>query len=178
MNHNTRARIVAKLRSGVQPATLFERFQPSRRQARFEDQPVRRQEEAQTEARRPDIRDQPGRERRGQRGLPNEPSPLPSDSGGGGSNAHDEGQTHYCMPRYSSISRGLRDSIYNSGFGRQQTATDRSSERTDEIVRREINDAARAVANRSDAINVGKMMKISLPEYIGGESIDTFLKFL
>jgi hypothetical protein len=30
MNHNARARIVAELRSGVQPATLFERFQPSR----------------------------------------------------------------------------------------------------------------------------------------------------
>jgi hypothetical protein len=113
----------------------------------------------------------------GQRGPPNELLPLPSDSGGGGSNTCNEGQMHYRMPQYSSISRGPRDSVYNSGFGRQQTATNRSSERIDEIVQREIKDAARAVANRSDAINVGKM-KISLPEYIGGKSIDTFLKFL
>jgi hypothetical protein len=57
-------------------------------------------------------------------------------------------------------------------------ATNWSSKRTDEIVQREINNATHAVANRSDAINVGKMMKISLPKYIRGESIDTFLKFL
>ena len=31
---------------------------------------------------------------------------------------------------------------------------------------------------RSDAINIGKMMKILLPEYAGSKSIDTFLRFL
>jgi hypothetical protein len=51
-------------------------------------------------------------------------------------------------------------------------------ERTDEIIRKEINDTICAVENRSEAINVGKMMKIPLPKYIGGESIDAFLKFL
>ena len=45
---------------------------------------------------------------------------------------------------------------------------DRSSERTDKIIQKEINDAIHAVKNRSEAINVGKMMKISLPEYIRG----------
>ncbi|KAF8697705.1 hypothetical protein AX14_001294 [Amanita brunnescens Koide BX004] len=65
-----------------------------------------------------------------------------------------------------------------SSFGRSATATDRSSERTDKIVRREIQDALRAVEGRSDTINVGKMMKISLPEYHGGESIEAYLKFL
>ena len=58
------------------------------------------------------------------------------------------------------------------------TNTNRSSERTDKIVRGEIRDAYRASRFRSDKINIGKMMKIPLPEYSGGESIDSFIKFL
>jgi hypothetical protein len=80
---------------------------------------------------------------------------------------------------FSSISgAGPRASFYNGSIGRSLTTTDRSSERTDKIIRKEINDAIHAVENRSEAINVGKMMKIPLPEYIGGKLIDAFLKFL
>lgn len=73
---------------------------------------------------------------------------------------------------------GPRVSCYNGSIGHSLTATDRSSERTDEIIQKEINDAICAVENRSEAINVGKMMKVSSPEYIGGELIDAFLRFL
>ena len=54
----------------------------------------------------------------------------------------------------------------------------KSSERTDGIVRQEIQDAYMASQYRSDKINIGKMMKIPLPEYSGGDSIDSFLRFL
>ena len=57
-------------------------------------------------------------------------------------------------------------------------AIDHSSERMDEIVKQEIQDAVRAVVNQSNAINVMKMMKITLPKYSSSESIDAFLKFL
>jgi hypothetical protein len=64
---------------------------------------------------------------------------------------------------FSSVSgAGPRASFYNGSIGRSLTTTDRSSERTDKIIRKEINDAIRAVENRSEAINVGKMMKIHL----------------
>ena len=80
--------------------------------------------------------------------------------------------------------RGPRPSYSISNFGRGPTAAgfplalDRSSERTDEMVRAKIDSAMRAAGNRSSTINVGKLMKISLPKYYGGEAIDTYLKFL
>lgn len=55
--------------------------------------------------------------------------------------------------------------------------TDRTSDCT-EIVCQEIWDTYRATEGHSGAINVGKMVKIPVPEYTGGESIDAFLKFL
>ncbi len=54
----------------------------------------------------------------------------------------------------------------------------KSSERTDGIVRQEIQDAYMASQYRSDKINIGKMMKIPLPEYSGGDSIDSFVGIL
>ncbi|KAF8703041.1 hypothetical protein AX14_014253 [Amanita brunnescens Koide BX004] len=178
MNHNARAHVLAELRSGVTPATLFDRLYPSRRQARFEERSNRRQEQTEVGNRQQDVRQTSHRARDGQRGPVNGPSPPPSDSGGGGSSARDQGSPLHRGPRHSSISRAPRTSAYTGSVGRTLTATDRSSERTDEIVRREINDACRTIENRSDAINIGKTVKIPLPEYIGGESIDAFLKFL
>jgi hypothetical protein len=87
--------------------------------------------------------------------------------------------SRHCEAHFSSVSgAGPRASFYNGSIGRSLMTADRSSERTDKIIRKEINDAICAVENRSEMINVGKMMKITLPEYIGGESIDAFLKFL
>ncbi|KAF8693079.1 hypothetical protein AX14_002337 [Amanita brunnescens Koide BX004] len=178
MNHNARARVVAELRSGTDPTMLFDRLYPGRRRARFEGRTDRRQQQPEPEPRRTEEH-RTQYTSQGRTGQPNNPSPPPSESGGEDSNPHGESPPLRREPRHSSISRaGPRVSFYNSSIGRSTTATDRSSERTDEIIRKEINDAIRAVENRSEAINVGKMMKISLPEYIGGESIDAFLRFL
>ncbi len=79
---------------------------------------------------------------------------------------------------------GIRPSMSASNLGRNPitvgplTIIDRSSERTDDMVRIEINNALQAAELRSDVVNVGKLMKIPLPEYLGGESMDTYMKFL
>jgi hypothetical protein len=178
MSRNAQAHITADLRSGVDAATLFERLYPGRRHTRFESHSNRRPEQAEPEVRRPDIR-QPFQMRQGQQGHPNDPSLPPSKHGDGGPNAHDEMPSWRREARFSSISgAGPRASFYNSSISRSLMTADRSLERTEKIIQKEINDVIRAVENRSETINVGKMMKIPLPEYIGGESIDAFLKFL
>jgi hypothetical protein len=177
MSRNAQARITADLRSGVNAATLFERLYPGRRHARFESHSNRRPEQAELEVRRPDIH-QPFQTRQGQRGHPNNPSPPPSEPGDGGPNTRNEMPSRHREARFSSIlGAGPRANFYNGSIGRSLTTADRSSERTDKIIRKEINDAIHTIENRSETINVGKMMKIPLPEYIGGESIDAFLKF-
>jgi hypothetical protein len=158
--------------------TLFERLYPGRRHARFESHSNRRPEQAEPEARRPDTR-QPFQTRQGQQGHPNNPSPPPSEPRDGGPNTHNKMPSWRREAHFSSVSgAGPRASFYNGSIGRSLTTADRSSERTDKIIWKEINDAIHAIENRSETIDVGKMMKIPLPEYIGGESIDAFLKFL
>jgi len=79
---------------------------------------------------------------------------------------------------------GIRPSMSASNLGCNPitvgplTIIDCSSERTDDMVRIEINNALQAAELRSDVVNVGKLMKIPLPEYLGGESMDTYMKFL
>ncbi|KAF8648899.1 hypothetical protein AX14_008773 [Amanita brunnescens Koide BX004] len=97
----------------------------------------------------------------------------PSDDG---SSSHNGSPTYRPGPRFSSSSRAPRQSIADPD--RAAAAIDRASDRTDEIVCQEIQDGRRVAEGRSDAINVGKMMKILLPKYVGSESIGAFLRFL
>lgn len=147
-------------------AMLFNRLYPGRRHVQFEGRSARREEHTEP-VMQPDACQMSQMGQR-QGGLPNDPSPPPSDSGGGDSNAHDNSLLPHREPHHSSISRVPRASFYNGSVGRSLVTADRSSERTDKIIQKEINDAIHAVKNRSEAINIGKMMKISLPEYIRG----------
>jgi hypothetical protein len=108
--------------------------------------------------------------------------PGPPDLGDGGSgspdgSAHDVDPQGHRRPRDSFVARAMRRSLTGDANS-TAAAMDRSSDRTDEIVCQEIQDAYRVAEGHSEAINVGKMVKIPVPEYTGGESIDTFLKFL
>jgi hypothetical protein len=104
------------------------------------------------------------------------------DLGDGGSGSPD-GSTHdvdlrgHRRPQDSFVARATRRSLAGDADG-TAVATDRSSDCTDEIVCQEIQDAYRVAEGCSEAINVGKMVKIPVPKYTGGESIDAFLKFL
>ena len=181
--------ILTELRSGVNVNVLFERLSPLRRQARFEDaRPNTRATSSNTLHVRPDRRVNELSENTSRREQPQTPraQPSPLGSGDGNSDAsrqNSAGSPIEREPPLSYVSRRLRPSMSISHLGEPldagpPTNTNRSSERTDKIVRGEIRDAYRASQFRSDKINIGKMMKIPLPEYSGGESIDSFIKFL
>ena len=87
--------------------------------------------------------------------------------------------------RPSETWRGLRPSFSISNLGRGSltanplTHSDRTSEKTDEMVHKEIRDSELAYDPSDESINLGKLgVKLSPPEYEGGETIDEFLKFM
>ncbi len=179
---SARNAILTDLRAGIDPAILFERLSLHRRQARFEDPP--RSEPFLTGANSTPLGINPRNVTRDEAPIQTRPRGFPtpsSPSSAGGGSPNDR------VPRdsrYSGYMPGIRPSMSASNLGRNPitvgplTIIDRSSERTDDMVRNEINNALQAAELRSDVVNVGKLMKIPLPEYSGGESMDAYMKFL
>jgi hypothetical protein len=190
-----RARIIAELRTGVSPADIFERLSPFRRQTRFEEATNRqwltganttplylnvrnnREERAGSPALEQDRSIFQECQERQCTSMPGPPDPGDGGSGSPDGSAHDIDPRGHRRPRDSFVTRATRRSLTGDA-NNTAVATDRSSDHTDEIVHQEIQDAYRAAEGRSEAINVGKMVKILVPKYTGGESIDAFLKFL
>jgi hypothetical protein len=190
-----RACIIAGLRTGVSPADIFERLSPFRRQTQFEEATNRqwltgvnmtplysnvrnnREECAGLPAPEQDRSIFQERQERQRTSMPGPPDLGDGGSGSPDSSAHDVDPRGHKRPRDSFVVRATRRSLTGDANS-TAAATDRSSDHTDEIVHQEIQDTYRAAEGRSEAINVGKMVKIPVPEYTGGESIDAFLKFL
>ncbi|KAF8626392.1 hypothetical protein AX15_004890 [Amanita polypyramis BW_CC] len=179
---STRNAILTDLRAGMDPATIFERLSLYRRQTRFEDPPRREPFLTGTNATPLGVpsRNIARNEVLTQTRPHGSPTPSsPSSAGGGSPNDRVPRDSRYLgrMP-------GIRPSMSASNAGRNPitvgplTIIDRSSERTDDMVRNEIMNALQAVERRSDVVNIRKLMKMPLPEYSGSESMDSYMKFL
>ena len=90
------------------------------------------------------------------------------------------------QPKWVGAARRFRPSFSISNVGRPSVATvgpdyaaERSSEKTDSLVRQEIQNAMTSLSQTSgDSTSNGKIpFKIPLPEYKGGDGIDEFLSF-